>query len=153
MIEAIKIKKLAPGALMPKRATDGSAGFDICAMIESPVELAPGESALIPTGLAIEMPRGCVALCFARSGLAIKHGVCLSNGVGVIDSDYRGEVKVGLVNLGKESYTLYPGDRMAQIIVMQPYGGAIEEAEELSETERGEGGFGSTGRSGGCGNE
>ena len=105
------------------------------------------QRALVPTGFAIELPdAGTVALVYARSGLSIKHGLCMANGVGVIDSDYRGEVKVPMVNLGTEPYTIQPGERVAQLCIAPVYTAAFVPAESLGDTARGEGGFGSTGR-------
>ena len=131
----------------PHFATAGAAAMDLCACVDEPVTLAAGARALIPTGIAIALPDpGYVALVFARSGLGIKKGVCLSNGVGVIDSDYRGEIGVGLVNLSGESYTVQPGDRIAQLMVVPVVQPELRFVDELDETERGRGGFGSTGR-------
>ena len=147
----LKIKALSPKIgteiPLPKFATAGAACMDLCACIDAPVTLEAGARALIPTGIAIALPSAdYVALVFARSGLGIKQGVCLSNGVGVIDSDYRGEIGVGLVNLGQSAYTVQPGDRIAQLMVtpvVQPTGVQVS---ELDDTDRGAGGFGSTGR-------
>ncbi|MGN0983843.1 MAG: dUTP diphosphatase, partial [Gemmiger sp.] len=112
-----------------------------------PLTLAPLERAMVPTGLAIELPGAdCVALVYARSGLAIKRGVTLSNCVGVIDSDYRGEIKVGLINQSDEAYTIQPGERIAQLCIAPVWQAAFQPAETLSDTERGSGGFGSTGK-------
>ena len=147
----LKIKSLSPKIgteiPLPKFATAGAACMDLCACIDAPVTLEAGARALIPTGIAIALPSAdYVALVFARSGLGIKQGVCLSNGVGVIDSDYRGEIGVGLVNLGQSAYTVQPGDRIAQLMVLPVVQPALEFVDELDETERGAGGFGSTGR-------
>lgn len=147
----LKIKVLSPkiGAdiPLPHFATAGAACMDLCACVDGPVVLAAGERRLIPTGIAIALPSAdYVALVFARSGLGIKQGVCLANGVGVIDSDYRGEIGVGLVNLSGEAYTVQPGDRIAQLMVMPVMRPVAVQAETLDETERGAGGFGSTGR-------
>ena len=132
---------------LPQFATAGSAAMDLHACVDAPVTLKAGERAVIPTGLAMALPSsGYVALVFARSGLGIKQGVCLSNGVGVIDSDYRGEIGVGLVNLGDAPYTVQPGDRIAQLMVVPVVQPAVTVVEDLDETERGAGGFGSTGR-------
>lgn len=132
---------------LPQFATAGSAAMDLHACVDAPVTLKAGERAVIPTGLAMALPSGAyVALVFARSGLGIKKGVCLSNGVGVIDSDYRGEIGVGLVNLGNGPYTVHPGDRIAQLMVTPVVRPVVVQAEELDETARGAGGFGSTGR-------
>ena len=147
----LKIKALSPrigrDIPAPHFATAGAAAMDLCACVDEPVTLEAGQRALIPTGIAIALPDpGYVALVFARSGLGIKRGVCLSNGVGVIDSDYRGEIGVGLVNLSDETYTVQPGDRIAQLMVVPVVRPTLSFADELDETERGRGGFGSTGR-------
>ena len=147
----LKIKALSPklGGEIPRpaRATEGSAGLDLAACIDEPVTIAPRALVRIPTGIAIALPSpDYVALVFARSGLGIKHGVSLSNGVGVIDSDYRGEIAVGLTNLSDTPYTVMPGDRVAQLAVVPVVQAALERVEELDDTGRGSGGFGSTGR-------
>ncbi len=132
---------------LPQFATPGSAAMDLRACLDGPVTLQAGARAVIPTGLAMALPSAdYVALVFARSGLGIKKGVCLSNGVGVIDSDYRGEIAVGLVNLSDEDYTVQPGDRIAQLMVVPVVQPTVTLAEELDETDRGSGGLGSTGR-------
>ncbi len=147
-MEPLKIKKLRENAKIPVRATPGSAGMDLCACIDSPLTLGGGEKALIPTGIAIALPSPELgAFVFARSGLAIKHGIGLLNGVGVIDSDYRGEVCVGVINQLSEPYTIEPGERIAQLVIMPVSLIPPVEAIELDETERGAGGFGSTGKS------
>ena len=147
----LKIKALSPkiGAEipLPKFATAGAACMDLCACIDAPVTLEAGARALIPTGIAIALPSAdYVALVFARSGLGIKQGVCLSNVVGVIDSDYRGEIGVGLVNLGQSAYTVQPGDRIAQLMVTPVVQPTVVQVSALDDTDRGAGGFGSTGR-------
>ena len=147
----LKIKALSPKIgteiPLPKFATAGAACMDLCACIDAPVTLEAGARALIPTGIAIALPSAdYVALVFARSGLGIKQGVCLSNGVGVIDSDYRGEIGVGLVNLGQSDYTVQPGDRIAQLMVTPVVQPTVAQVSELDDTDRGAGGFGSTGR-------
>lgn len=147
----LKIKALSPhigqDIPIPHFATAGAAAMDLCACIDAPITLAPSQRALLPTGIAIALPSAdYVALVFARSGLGIKKGICLSNGVGVIDSDYRGEVGVGLVNLSQESYTIQPGDRIAQLMVVPVVQPRITLCDTLDETRRGVGGFGSTGR-------
>lgn len=143
----LKIKKLRPNAKIPSCATSGSAGMDLHACIDEPVKIAPGDLKIIPTGLAIELPDNkCAAFLYARSGLGVKHGICLSNGVGVIDSDYRGEVCVGLCNVSAEEYTIEPGERVAQMVIAPVIVPETEEVSQLGETGRGEGGFGSTGR-------
>lgn len=142
----LKIQKKNPNAILPKRATRGSAGMDLYACIQEEITLRPGELAVIPTGIAIGLPGpDYVALVFARSGLGVKHGISLSNGVGVIDSDYRGEIQVGLCNLGNRPYTIRPEERIAQLVVTPVCPLPVQEVEFLDETERGEGGFGSTG--------
>ena len=147
----LKIKALSPKIgteiPLPKFATAGAACMDLCACIDAPVTLEAGARALIPTGIAIALPSAdYVALVFARSGLGIKQGVCLSNGVGVIDSDYRGEIGVGLVNLGQSAYTVQPGDRIAQLMVTPVVQPTVVKVSALDDTDRGAGGFGSTGR-------
>ncbi len=148
----LKIKALSPKLgneiPFPTYATAGSAGMDLRACIDESVTVPAGERRMIPTGLAIALPGPeWVALLHARSGLAIKHGLAPANCVGVIDSDYRGEVVVGLLNSSKESYTIEPGERIAQLVIMPVAQAHISVVEELDETVRGEGGFGSTGRS------
>ena len=129
----VKYKVLDARAKVPAYATPGSAAADLCAVLDEPLTLAPMERALVPTGLAIELPG-------AHSGL------CMANGVGVVDSDYRGELKVPMVNLGREAYTIQPGERVAQLCIAPVYTAAFVPAEELGDTQRGEGGFGSTGK-------
>jgi len=146
-IMQLKIKKLRDNARVPKRATNGSAGMDLYACIAQSVTLAPGQLAVIPTGIAIELPDNtCAAFLYARSGLGVKHGICLSNGVGVVDSDSRGEVCVGLCNVSDKPYMIEPGERVAQMVIAPVLTPEIVEVDELSDTKRGEGGFGSTGR-------
>ena len=143
----LKIKKLKENARIPKRATEGAAGMDLFACITDAVALAPGQLTVIPTGIAIELPdNSCAAFLYARSGLGVKHGICLSNGVGVIDSDYRGEICVGLCNVSDTPYTIEPGERVAQMVIAPVLIPSVVEVGELGETERGSGGFGSTGR-------
>lgn len=143
----VKYKLLDPRAKAPAYATPGAAAADLCAVLDAPLTLAPGERAGVPTGLAIELPdAGCVALVYARSGLAIKNGITLSNCVGVIDSDYRGEIRVGLINQSQQSYTIQPGERIAQLCIAPVWQAAFTPAETLGDTQRGAGGFGSTGR-------
>ncbi len=143
----LKIKRVRPGARIPAYATPGAAAMDLHAACEESVTIAPGARAVVPTGIAIELPGPeYVALVFARSSLGVRHGLTLSNGVGVIDSDYRGEIGVGLVNLSDTAYTVAPGARVAQLAVMPVARAGIAVVDELSGTERGEGGFGSTGK-------
>ena len=132
---------------LPFYASAGAAAMDLHACVDAPVTIAPRALVSVPTGIAIALPSAeYVALVFARSGLGIKHGVCLSNGVGVIDSDYRGEIGVGLTNLSDTPYTVQPGDRIAQLAVMPVVRAALVRVEALDETDRGAGGFGSTGK-------
>lgn len=143
----IQVKRTDPRAILPRYATDGAAAMDLSACLSGEeVTLAPGERALIPTGIAVAVPLCHVGLIFARSGLAVKQGLTLSNGVGVIDSDYRGELKVGLINLGREPYTIRHGERIAQLAVMPVVQTQPVEVEALDDTARGTGGFGSTGK-------
>lgn len=139
----IKIKTLS--GQLPQYETEGSAGMDIRAYMDEPVTLLPGERALIPTGLFMEIPIGYEVQIRARSGLAAKYGIGLTNGIGTIDSDYRGEIKVSLINWGQESYTVKNGDRIAQMVVARYEQAVLERTDELSETARGQGGFGHTG--------
>ena len=142
----LRIKRLCSWVVLPQRQTEGSAGYDLQACIPEPVTLSPGESAVFPTGLAAEIPGGFAGMIFTRSGLGVKHGVAVSNGVGVIDSDYRGELHVGLRNHSREPYTVQPGERIAQLILLPVGLASVVEVSELSATQRGEGGFGSTGK-------
>lgn len=142
----IKIQKLRENACLPAYQSEMAAGADLHAALEKPITLAPGERSLVPTGIAAQPERDdCVLLITARSGLAVKKGVTLSNGVGVVDADYRGEICVGLVNLGGEPVTIQPGDRMAQLLVLPILRADFTEGETLDETDRGHGGFGHTG--------
>ena len=146
-MQTLKMKKVRENAIIPKRATAGSAGLDLCACIDEPLTVKAGERAVIPSGIAIALESSeVVALVFARSGLAIKHGISLSNSVGVIDSDYRGEICVGIINTSRENYTVNPGERIAQLVLTPVIPAEPVEVESLDETERGAGGFGSTGR-------
>ena len=129
----------------PARATEGAAGMDLRACIDEPVVIEPGKIKSIPSGIAIELPAGYAGFVFARSGLGIKHGITLPNCVGVIDSDYRGEIRVGLINLSDTPYTIHPGDRVAQLVVMPVASPTLIEG-EIGMTDRGANGFGSTGR-------
>ena len=147
----LKIKavsdKIGKDIPYPFYATAGAAAMDLCACVDAPVEVAPRALVSIPTGIAIALPSAdYVALVFARSGLGIKHGVVPGNCVGVIDSDYRGEIMVGLYNSGESEYTVQPGDRIAQLMVTPVVQADVELVDKLDETERGAGGFGSTGK-------
>ncbi|HEX4952251.1 MAG TPA: dUTP diphosphatase [Thermoanaerobaculia bacterium] len=145
----VRIKRLAhaEGLAVPARASAGSAGFDLRAATPEPVTLAPGERRLVPTGFVWEIPPGWEGQVRPRSGLAVRHGLTVANAPGTIDSDYRGEVAVALINLGQEPVTVNPADRIAQLILAPVPAVVLEEVVELSETERGGGGFGSTGKS------
>ena len=143
----VKVKRLNDNAVLPKRATEGSAGADLYACINEPVMIAPGQLVKIPTGIAIELESNeLAAFLFARSGLGVKHGITLSNSVGVVDSDYRGEVCVGLCNVSSEPYTIQPNERIAQMVIMPVACAGCIEVSELGDTSRGAGGFGSTGK-------
>lgn len=151
----LSIQKLRPNATLPRYATSGSAGLDLCACLDAPLTLsrhADGAAqgrwncAKVPTGLAMAIPEGYVGLIFARSGLATKHGLTPANCVGVIDSDYRGEIVVALVNLGAEDYVIQPGERVAQLVIVPCAQLRLVETDALPQTDRGAGGFGSTGR-------
>ena len=147
----LKIKPLSPKVgkeiPFPAYATAGSAGMDLRACIDEPMTIRPMERVKVPTGFAIALPGPqWVAFIFARSGLGIKYGITLPNCVGVIDSDYRGEIIVALTNLSDTDYTIQPGDRVAQLVIMPVTQADISVVDELDETERGAGGFGSTGR-------
>ena len=147
MNNIVKVKKVREGAIVPKRATEGSAGADLYACISEPITIAPGQLVKIPVGIAIELAdKGLAAFLFARSGLGVKHGITLSNSVGVVDSDYRGEICVGLCNVSDEPYTVSPDERIAQMVIMPVINAEFIEADNLSDTERGEGGFGSSGK-------
>ena len=141
----INVKKLNDNAKLPCRATEVSAGADLCACIDEAVVLMPGDRKLVPTGIAIAVPNGYGGFVFARSGLSSKFGVSLANCVGVIDSDYRGEVKISVINHSSEPYTIKNGERIAQLVVMPVDLCEYGFTNELDETDRGTGGFGSTG--------
>jgi dUTP pyrophosphatase len=141
----ISIKVKSESGILPEYETPGSAGVDLRAHIKEPVTLQPGERALIATGLKMEIPAGCEGQIRARSGLAVRHGIALVNGVGTIDSDYRGEIKIALINLGEEDFVIENGDRIAQMVFSTYERAAFEISDELSETERSIGGFGHTG--------
>ncbi len=142
----LKIKKVRENAKIPTRGTEGSAGLDLYACIDAPITLNCGDTAVIPTGIAIgldDIHYG--AFIHSRSGLAVKHGIGLLNSVGVIDSDYRGEICVGVINQIKEPYTIEPFERIAQMVIKKVEMPEIIEVESLDDTDRGAGGFGSTG--------
>ena len=141
----LQIKKLHPDALIPKYMSELAAGMDIHALPEGPVTLLPGERCLIPTGLAMAIPAGYEVQVRPRSGLAAKYGITLVNTPGTIDADYRGEIKVILINHGEQVFVINPGERIAQLIVAPVCQAVLCEVAELSETVRGVGGFGHTG--------
>ena len=143
----IKVKRLTETAKLPEYQSPASAGCDLHADISAPITIGAGERMLIPTGIAIEPASNNVGIfLFARSGLASKHGITLSNSVGVVDADYRGEIKLSLVNLSDVPYTLTPGERVAQLVVMPVIRATFSEADTLGDTQRGEGGFGHSGK-------
>ena len=141
----IKVKKLHEDAILPVYQTKGAAGADIHARLDEPVTMQPGERRAIPTGLAMEIPEGSEVQIRARSGMSIKHGMTMVNGIGTIDADYRGEVAALMINLGQEAFTVEPGMRIGQMVVAQYVAITWSESDALSETDRGEGGFGSSG--------
>ena len=142
----INIKKLDEKAVIPTYGSEYAAGADLYACLDEAITIEPGQTVMVHTGIAVEIPEGFAGLVYARSGLACKRGLAPANKVGVVDSDYRGEIKVALHNHGKEAQTVEKGERIAQMVIAPYLSVNYEEADELSETERGEGGFGSTGR-------
>ena len=145
-MEKVAVKKLREGAILPTFGSAQAAGADLYACLERDVTIAPGETAFIPTGLAMELPRGYAGLIYARSGLACKRGLAPANKVGVVDSDYRGEFIVALHNHGTQPQTISTGERIAQLVVTPVLIPEYIEVEALSDTQRGAGGFGSTGK-------
>ncbi len=143
---SIRVKVLKEGAKLPTYGSAEAAGADLYACIESKMTIAPGETAFVPTGIALEVPKGCAGLIYARSGMACKRGLAPANKVGVVDSDYRGEILVALHNHGAASQTIENGERIAQFLITPVLTPAYEAAEELSDTQRSRGGFGSTGK-------
>jgi dUTP pyrophosphatase len=141
----VRFKRVRPAAVLPRYMTAGAAGMDLSSAADEPVTLEPGARAGVPTGWAIELPPGSEGQVRPRSGLAAKHGVTIVNAPGTIDCDYRGELVVLLVNLGREPHVIRPGDRIAQLVVAPVVQAQVEEATELSDTTRGTGGFGHTG--------
>lgn len=146
MMNTIRVKKLNPNAVLPTYGSAEAAGADLYACLEAPVIIQPGETAWIPTGLSLEVPKGCAGLIYARSSMGVKRGLAPANKVGVIDSDYRGEIRVVLLNHGKTPQTVENGERVAQFLITPVFTPAYEEVDELTDTERGVGGFGSTGK-------
>ena len=147
MTVEVRIQRLphAEGLPLPTYATDGAAGADLCAAVDGELTIEPGEREAVPTGLVLEIPPGYEGQVRPRSGLAITHGLTVVNGPGTIDSDYRGELKVLLVNLGAEAVSIARGDRIAQLLIAPVTRAAFIETVDVSASERGEGGFGSTG--------
>lgn len=145
----IQIRRLRPETdadiPLPRYMTPLSAGLDICAALQSDIALASSQIALIPSGFALALPAGFEAQIRPRSGLAVKHGIGIINSPGTIDADYRGEIKVALINLGTEDYTIRRGDRIAQMVIQRVYQARFSVVEHLDDTERGDGGFGHTG--------
>ncbi len=145
-MEKIRIVRLSSGATLPTYGSDGAAGADLYACLDSPVTVRPGMSAFIPTGLAMEIPQGYAGLIYARSGLACKRGLAPANKVGVVDSDYRGEFMVVLHNHGTEAQTVCHGERIAQLVITPVFTPGFLEVDSLNDTVRASGGFGSTGK-------
>lgn len=146
MTQKVPIKKTDPRAKLPTYGSEGAAGADLYALLDEAVTLMPGQTCLIPTGIAAAIPAGTVGLVFARSGLASKRGLAPANKVGVIDSDYRGQIMVALHNHGTETATVEPFERIAQLVILPFITADFVLSETLDETERGAGGFGSTGQ-------
>ena len=146
MDKKLKVKLLRENAKLPVRASAGAAAYDLCAAIEQDITILPGQYVNIPTGIAIEFgDSSLVALVFSRSGHGVKNGVSLTNSVGVVDSDYRGEISAGLINHGDQPFTVSCGDRIAQLMITYSLPFDIEVCDALSDTARGTSGFGSTG--------
>ena len=145
-MEPIRVKKLKENAILPVYGSAEAAGADLYACLDAPVLVEPGETAWIPTGIALEVPKGCAGLVYARSSLGAKRGLAPANKVGVIDSDYRGEIRVVLLNHSKATQVIEPGERVAQFLITPVLTPPYVESEELSDTSRGVGGFGSTGK-------
>ena len=145
-MDTIRVKMLREGAILPTYGSTGAAGADLSACLTEPVTIAPGQTAFVPTGLAMEVPVGCAGLIYARSGMACKQGLAPANKVGVIDSDYRGEIVVALHNHSGEVRTVEPGQRIAQMLITPVLTPPYEAVQELTDTARNAGGFGSTGK-------
>ena len=143
----VLVRKLHPDVTIPQYMTEFSAGMDVCAFLENSIAIEPGERCLIPTGLAFAIPEGYEVQVRPRSGLAIKHGIALVNSPGTIDADYRGEISIILINHGLERFEIHSGDRIAQLIVAPVCQAELLQVAELTETRRGSGGFGHTGKS------
>ena len=145
-MSTIRVKKLSPNAILPAYGSAEAAGADLYACLDAPVQIQPGETFWVPTGIALEVPKGCAGLIYARSSMGAKRGLAPANKVGVIDSDYRGEIRVVLLNHSKQVQSIEPGERVAQLIITPVLTPAYEECEDLTDTDRGAGGFGSTGK-------
>lgn len=142
----LKVKKVKDNAILPTRGSEKAAGIDLYACIDEPVNVAVGNTVIIPTGIACEFPKGYFGAVVPRSSVGIKRHLTLSNCVGVIDEDYRGEIMMAFTNIGNEAQVINPGERLAQMVLLPYVLFNIEETDTLTETERGEGGFGSTGK-------
>lgn len=145
-MDAIRVKKLKEKAILPTYGSLEAAGADLYACLEADVTIQPGQTVFVPTGLSMEIPKGCAGLIYARSGLACKQDLAPANKVGVVDSDYRGEFMVALHNHGGESRTVSHGDRVAQLVITPVFTPGFVEIQDLSDTQRAGGGFGSTGK-------
>ncbi len=145
-MNTIRVKKLHPNAVLPTYGSRDAAGADLYACLEEAVTIQPGEVFWVPTGIALEVPKGCAGLVYARSSLGAKRGLAPANKVGVVDPDYRGEIKVVLLNHSNQPQILEPGERVAQLVITPVLTPAYEEVDEISDTTRGTGGFGSTGK-------
>ena len=145
-MEPIRIKKLKPNAVVPTYGSPEAAGADLYACLDECVSIPAGKTVFIPTGIAMEVPKGCAGLIYARSSMGAKRGLAPANKVGVIDSDYRGQVMVALHNHSQEEQVVQPGERIAQLLITPVFTPGFREVDDLTDTERGTGGFGSTGR-------
>ena len=145
-MQTVRVKKLHPNAQLPTYGSAYAAGADLYACLDAPVTIAPGEIFWVPTGIALEVPEGCAGLIYARSSMGAKRGLAPANKVGVVDSDYRGEIRVVLLNHSKQPQTVEPGERVAQFLITPVVTAHYVEAEALNDTDRGIGGFGSTGK-------
>ena len=146
IMEAIRVKRLKEKAILPTYGSEEAAGADLYACLDAPLMIQPGESVFVPTGLSMEIPKGCAGLIYARSGLACKRGLAPANKVGVVDSDYRGEFMIVLYNHGIEPQTIGHGERIAQLVITPVFAPGFIEVDELTDTQRASGGFGSTGK-------
>ena len=145
-MNSIRVKRLHPNAMLPTYGSSEAAGADLYACLDEAVTIQPGEVFWVPTGIALEVPKGCAGLVYARSSMGAKRGLAPANKVGVVDSDYRGEIRVVLLNHSKQPQILEPGERVAQFVITPVLRPAYEEVDDLTDTDRGAGGFGSTGK-------